>query len=53
MTGISYGKISLTEFIQPFPERIGLVITDGVIDPKVDAETYIDPFRWELLPRVS
>lgn len=37
--GFSYGTLLLSEFIQAFPERVGRVVADGVVNPQAVAET--------------
>ena len=38
--GFSYGTIYLAEFIQAFPERVGRLVADGVVNPTTNAEEY-------------
>ncbi|PBP18921.1 TAP domain protein [Diplocarpon rosae] len=35
--GFSYGSIYLAEFVQAFPERVGRVVVDGIVDPEANA----------------
>lgn len=37
--GFSYGTFFLSEFIQAFPNRVGRVLADGVMDPEDNAKT--------------
>ncbi|PBP21685.1 TAP domain protein [Diplocarpon rosae] len=37
--GFSYGSIFLAEFVQAFPERVGRVVVDGIVDPEANALT--------------
>ncbi|RDW69828.1 proteinase-like protein [Coleophoma cylindrospora] len=38
--GFSYGTVYLAEFIQAYPDRVGRIIADGVVDPITNSDTY-------------
>jgi pimeloyl-ACP methyl ester carboxylesterase len=39
--GFSYGSIHAVEFIQTFPERVGRILVDGVVDAEANALPYV------------